>query len=132
MDTDDGAYLVHNELESGKDTAGVPLRLFHYNASAVYKTQLPVISTVFLLHKESNSPRITGTFDVADVSGNVYLSFRYNVVRSAKSAEPICAIWQLDVDELLAGGLSTLPFAPIQRKLVSASKRASCRITACH
>ena len=103
MDTTDGAYLVHNELESGKDTAGVPLRLFHYNASALYKTGLPVVSTVFLLHKESNSPQITGAFDVSDMSGNVYVSFRYNVVR----------VWQLDVDELLAGGVSTLPFAPI-------------------
>lgn len=40
------SYIVHNELESGKDTAGVPLRLFRYNASAVYKTGLSVASTV--------------------------------------------------------------------------------------
>ncbi|MBC8135160.1 MAG: DUF4351 domain-containing protein [Fibrella sp.] len=103
VDTDAGSYLVHNELESGKDTATVPVRLFHYNASAVYKTGLPVVSTVFLLHKKSNSPQITGVFDVTDISGNVYLAFRYNVVR----------VWQLDVDELLAGGIATLPFAPV-------------------
>lgn len=103
VDTDRGAYLVHNELESGKDTADVPLRLFHYNASALYKTGLPVVSTVFLLHKGANSPRINGAFDVPDISGNVYVSFRYNVVR----------VWQLDAGALLAGGLSTLPLAPI-------------------
>ncbi len=122
VDTGGGAsYLVHNELESGKDTATVPLRLFHYNASALYKTGLPVVSTVFLLHKGANSPKITGAFDVPDIDGNVYFSFRYNVVR----------VWQLDPDELLAGGLSVLPFAPMQRKLVSASERASRRRAAC-
>ena len=98
-----GAYLVHNELESGESTTDVPTRLFHYNASIFYKLRLPVVSTVFLLHKESNSPQITGTFDLPDAHGNIYFSFRYNVVK----------VWQLDVDELLTGGLSTLPFAPI-------------------
>ena len=96
-------YLVHNELESGKDTATVPVRLFHYNASVFYKVRLPVVSAVFLLRKESNSPRITGTFDIPDPDGNTYFSFRYNVVR----------VWQLDVDELLVGDLGTLPFAPV-------------------
>ena len=46
------------------------------------------MSTVFLLRKESNSPRVTGTFDIPDADGNTYFSFRYNVVR----------VWQLDVD----------------------------------
>jgi hypothetical protein len=90
-------------MESGKDTVTVPLRLFHYNASAVYKTGLPVVSTVFLLHKGANSPQVSGRFDVPDPTGNAYFSFRYNVVR----------VWQLDVDDLLTGGLSVLPFAPI-------------------
>ena len=103
VDTPEVSYLVHNELESGKDTADVPMRLFHYNASVLYKTRLPVVSTVFLLHKGANSPRITGTFEVPGADGVSYLAFRYNVVR----------VWQLDVDELLGGGLSTLPFAPI-------------------
>ena len=96
-------YLVHNELESGKDTATVPLRLFHYNTLAVYKLRLPVVSTVFLLHKESNSPQITGRFEVTGPDGLPYVSFQYNVVR----------VWQLNVDELLTGDLGTLPLAPI-------------------
>lgn len=104
VDAPERSYLVHNELESGKDTAAVPLRLFHYNASALYKTGLPVVSTVFLLHKGANSPGITGTMDVAGADGVSYLAFRYNVVR----------VWQLDPDDLLdSGGLSLLPFAPI-------------------
>ncbi len=53
--------------------------------------------------RRPHHPRITGTFDVPDISGNIYFAFRYNVVR----------VWQLDVGELLEGALSTLPFAPI-------------------
>ena len=91
----------------------MPLRLFHYNASPYYKLGLLVVSTVFLLHKGSKSPAINGTFDIPDANGMTYFSFRYNVVRSAKSAPPICALWQLDVDELLAGGIAMLPLAPV-------------------
>ena len=104
-------------------TSAIPLRLFHYNVAALHKTRLPVVSTVLLLHKGANSPQITGTLDVAGADGVAYLSFRYNVVRSAKSAEPICAVWQSDVDELLVGGLSTLPFAPISNVRPSAVAR---------
>ena len=103
VETPTFSYLVHNELESGKDTADLPLRLLHYNASVLLKRRLPVVSTVFLLHKGSNSPAITGAFEVPGADGVTYFSFRYNVVR----------VWQLDPDELLAGGLATLPLAPI-------------------
>ena len=103
VDGADGSYLVHNELETGKDTGDIPLRLLRYNAPVLYKMRLPVVSTVFLMHKESNSPQITGALDVPGANRVTYFSFRYNVVR----------VWQLDPDELLAGGLSLLPFAPI-------------------
>jgi hypothetical protein len=48
----DAPYLVHNELESGKDTSRVPDRLFRYNAEADFKFGLPVLSHVFLLRRE--------------------------------------------------------------------------------
>lgn len=98
-------YVMHNELESGKDTATVPVRVYHYNASAFYKLRTPVISNVFLLHKESNSPQITGELTLNGPDGLPYLSFRYNVVR----------VWELDVDQILSGGLGTLPLAPISK-----------------
>src|SRR5882757_9070038 len=44
-------YILHNEFESGKDTSGVPFRLLQYNVNAEAKHRLPVVSTVFLLHK---------------------------------------------------------------------------------
>ena len=31
--------------------------------------------------RRPHHPRITGTFDVPDISGNIYFAFRYNVVR---------------------------------------------------
>ena len=98
-------YCLHNELESGKNTATIPLRLFHYNAAAYYKVQLPIVSTVFLLHKAANSPQITGQFAVNGPDGVPYFTFSYHVVR----------VWELDAERLLSGGLSLLPFAPIAR-----------------
>ena len=103
VDADTGSYLVHNELESGKDTAGVAERLYHYGALAHHKFGLPVVGNVFLMHKESNSPRLTGRFVLRSPVGKPYLLFRYTVIR----------VWQLDVRTVLAGGLATLPLAPI-------------------
>ncbi|MBC7805240.1 MAG: hypothetical protein H7145_03725 [Akkermansiaceae bacterium] len=48
VDAEAGSYLLHNELESGKDTANVAERLYHYGALADYKFGLPVVGDVFL------------------------------------------------------------------------------------
>lgn len=96
-------YLIHNELESGRDTGEVPDRLHHYTALVDRKFGLPVVSSVFLLHRPSNSPRITGRLERKWPDGRVYLTFHYNVI----------CVWQIDQESLLTGGLSLLPFAPI-------------------
>jgi hypothetical protein len=103
VDTAGGSYLVHNELESGKDTADLPLRLFHYNSSTLYKMRLPVVSTVFLLHKGANSPRITGTFEF--LTSVVTFTFR--------SVTTWCGSGNWTLTNCSPGGIATLPFAPI-------------------
>jgi predicted transposase YdaD len=96
-------YILHNEFESGKDTASVPLRALHYSVNAEVKYGLPVVSTVVLLRKGSDSRRITGRFERRGPDGSVYTVFHYHVVK----------IWLTDPESLLTGGLSLLPFAPI-------------------
>jgi hypothetical protein len=96
-------YVLHNELESGHHTHEAPRRMLTYNAIVGGKTGLPVLSTVFVLRRESNSPRLTGTYHARRPDGSAYLTFEYGVVR----------VWELNVTEVLSGGVSTLPFAPI-------------------
>jgi hypothetical protein len=85
-------YLVHNELESGKDTANVPDRLLRYNAEADFKFGLPVLSHVFLLRRESDSPALTGRLKRLRPNRTTYLTFEYEVVR----------VWKLDVEAILS------------------------------
>lgn len=98
-------YCLHAELETGKNIVQAPVRLFHYGAIAFYKLGLPVVSNLFLLRREGNSPTVDGRFVVNGPDNAPYFTFRYNVVR----------VWQLDVEQILSGGLSLLPFAPIAR-----------------
>lgn len=98
-------YVFHTELESGKDTADVPFRLFHYNAGAFYKLRLPIVSNVVLLRREANSPQITGVLTIPGPEGSAYVTFHYNVLR----------VWELDPEILLSGGIGTLPLVPIAR-----------------
>jgi hypothetical protein len=99
----DPPFLVHNELESGKDTARIPDRLYRYNAEVDYKFGLPVLSSVFVLRRESNNPRLTGTLRRLRPDGTAYLHFEYGVVR----------LWEMDVEAILNGGVGTLPLAPL-------------------
>lgn len=95
--------LAHLEFESGKDTSHLPERLLRYNVLLDYRYGLPVESTAILLRRESDSPRLTGRIERTREDGSVYLTFTYNVVR----------LWEIDVSELLASGIGTLPLAPI-------------------
>lgn len=96
-------YIMHNEMESGHDTARAPDRCLRYNVVAEYKLELPVVSTIFALRRESDSPALTGRLVKMTPNSKPYLTFEYGVVR----------VWQMDVESILQGGLGTLPFAPI-------------------
>jgi predicted transposase YdaD len=74
-----------------------------YNTIADYRTGLPVQSIAVLLRPEADSPQLTGQYKRAIPGEEPHAVFRYTVLR----------VWQFPVEQLLRGGLGTLPLAPI-------------------
>jgi hypothetical protein len=64
---------------------------------------LPVESVALLLRPEADGRELSGTVRLERVDGTPYLDFRHRVVRA----------WQQPVEAVLAGGLATLPLAPL-------------------
>jgi len=97
-------WLVHLEFQSSYDPT-LPLRLQRYNILVNYRHRLPVQSMALLLCPDADGPAMTGLLQHRLPDGLIYQEFRYNVVR----------IWERPADEILAGGLATLPLAPLAR-----------------
>ncbi|HEX8204387.1 MAG TPA: hypothetical protein VF590_28165, partial [Isosphaeraceae bacterium] len=95
-------WLLHVELQSGPDRA-LPRRLLRSNVLLDLRHDLPVLSVAVLLRPEANSPDLTGVLRRQLPAGDVTQEFRYRVVRA----------WQRPVDQVLEGGLGTLPLAPL-------------------
>jgi len=96
-------YVLHLDFQAGHDSAQLPPRLLKYNVIAEDRIGLPVRSVAVLLRPEADSPQVTGILERGLPDEEPNLVFRYGVVR----------VWQLPVERLLAGGLGTLPLAPI-------------------
>jgi predicted transposase YdaD len=113
-------YILHIEFQSGHNGNEVPERLLRYNALVVAKYKLPVISSVILLRKQADSPRLTGVLtiesprsieEVDETSAESqekipYLTFNYRIIR----------VWELPVEKLLQGGAALLPLAPLANR----------------
>lgn len=97
-------WLVHIELQASYDRE-LPARTLQYNVLLHRRHRLPVQSVILLLRPEADGPRMTGTLNLEIPGGDRYLSFCYNTVR----------LWEEPVDALLAGGVGTLPLAPLTR-----------------
>ena len=97
-------WLVHLEFQSSYDPT-LPLRLQRYNILVNYRHRLPVQSMALLLCPDADGPAMTGLLQHRLPDGLIYQEFRYNVVRT----------WERQADEILAGGLATLPLAPLAR-----------------
>ena len=95
-------WLVHIEFQSGYDPS-LPLRLQRYNVLVNYRHRLPVLSVALLLCRDADGPALSGLLQQSLPDGLVYHEFRYNVVRT----------WERPCSEILAGGLATLPLAPL-------------------
>jgi predicted transposase YdaD len=96
-------YLLHLDFVAGHDAAALPLKLNVRNTLLEYRHGLPVLSVAVLLRPEADSPALTGERRRALSGEEPYNHFRYEVVR----------VWRLDAEQLLTGGLGTLPLAPI-------------------
>jgi len=94
-------YIAHFELQSGAD-AYLDLRVLLYNALLRWRHKVPVISVVILLRPAASPAAVTGrVLDLAHPESQ--LDFRYKIIR----------VWEQPAEALLAGGIGTLPLAPI-------------------
>lgn len=100
---DDPEYLFHLDFETGHFHAELPLRLRLYNSVFAYRHRRAVLSVVVLLRPEADSPQWTGLLESSLPGEPALATLRYQVIR----------VWRLDPELLLAGGIGTLPLAPI-------------------
>jgi hypothetical protein len=96
-------YLLHFDFQSGHDSAMLPPRLRLYNSVLDYRHDRLVLSVAVVLRPEADSPQLTGTLQRALPGQEPIALLRYRVLR----------VWHLPVDQLLAGGVGTLPLAPV-------------------
>lgn len=81
----------------------LPPRLRLYNSVLDYRHDRLVLSVAVLLRPEADSPRLTGVSQRRFPGQEPIALLRYRVLR----------VWQLPVEFVLAGGVGTLPLAPI-------------------
>jgi predicted transposase YdaD len=102
---DNPEYLLHLDFEAGHFHSDLPLRLRLYNSVFEYRHQRVVLSVPVLLRPEADSPQWNGLLQ-RGLPGEAPLStLRYEVIR----------VWDLPVEQLLAGGIGTLALAPISK-----------------
>lgn len=95
-------WLLHLEFQSGHDVS-LLLRTLHYNIILFIRHGLPVRIVIVLLSEDADRSSITGTLRHRLPDTGVYLEFHYEVAR----------VWEKSVEDVLAGGLGTLPLAPL-------------------
>jgi predicted transposase YdaD len=97
-------WIIHNEFEASYKV-DAPLKGLRYSVLARYRHGLPVQTIFILLRPEADGPAMSGKLEEELPDGTKYLLFEYTVVR----------VWELPVEQILAGDLVTLPLAPIAR-----------------
>lgn len=95
------AYVAHFEFQSGVDV-DLDRRILLYNVLLRWRHGLPVRSVVLLLRPEARSGRVRGRVEELAGPGD-RLDFAYTLL----------PVWEQPVGPVLAGGLGTLPLAPI-------------------
>jgi hypothetical protein len=95
-------WLLHLEMQAGPDRR-LGGRMLKYNVLLHDRHDLPVQSVAVLLRPKADTPGITGIVQRHLPDGLCYHEFHYDVVR----------VWQQPVESILAGGLGTLPLAPL-------------------
>jgi hypothetical protein len=95
-------WLIHVEFQTRHDRK-LPLPVLRYNTLLSYRHGLPVHSMAVLLHRAADGDDLDGVLRLSSPDGRCGLEFHYHVVR----------VWELDLENLLAGGIGTLPLAPL-------------------
>jgi predicted transposase YdaD len=119
---DDPPWLLHLELQASHEVA-MPRRLLRYNVLLAERHGLPVSSAVILLRPEAKAAALTGWHRDRHRLDNREHRFPYHVVR----------LWRQPVEDILTGGIGTLPLAPLaavrRHDLPGVLHRMSDRIT---
>jgi predicted transposase YdaD len=100
---DEPEYLLHLDFEAGHFRSELPLRLRLYNSVFEYRHRRLVLSASVLLRPEADSPQWNGLLERGFPGEVPRSTLRYEVIR----------VWELSVEQLLAGGVGTLALAPI-------------------
>jgi hypothetical protein len=95
-------WLLHLEMESSYK-AEMSEHLFWHHALLAHRQKMLVRSIVLLLRPAADSPRWTGEYLQGFPNESPHLRFSYRVLR----------VWELATAQVLAGGLGTLPLAPL-------------------
>lgn len=96
------SYIAHLEFQASYDRT-MAERMLRYNVLLRYRHGLPVQSVVVLLRGEADGLALTGILRDDTPHPDGFIHFGYRVVR----------VWQTPVENLLSGGLATLPLAPL-------------------
>jgi predicted transposase YdaD len=97
-------YLIHLDFQSGHDSSELPELLHTRSALLYHRHRLLVRSVAVLLRREADSATaLTEKLELGFDGEEPYDTFRYQVLR----------VWELPPAQLLQGGLSSLPLAPI-------------------
>ena len=95
-------WLAHVEFQTSHET-NFPRRLLRYNSLLDDRHNLPAWSIVVLLREQADGDDLSGIYHRSIPGSPNHLEFHYQVVRT----------WQQPVESVLAGGIGTLPLAPI-------------------
>lgn len=94
--------IVQMEVQASYD-AQLPGRALLYNVLLGHRTGEPVWTVVLLLRPDADGPAMTGRVARHSPHGRPCLEFEYHVLR----------VWELTVDEILAGGPGVWALAPL-------------------
>ena len=97
-------WVVDINFQSGPDQ-DLEARVLLYHALLHYRYRVPVHSVVVLLRPVADPWQLTGKLRYAGRPRKSKMDFAYEVIR----------LWRQPVQRLLAGGLGTLPLAPLGR-----------------
>jgi predicted transposase YdaD len=95
-------YLVNVELQSSHDSDLVETPWFR-QAALYRRHRLPVLTVLVLLRRESNSPSLSGVFEICMPDGWCTNRYNYRVVR----------LWEESPGPYLTAGVNLVPLAPL-------------------
>lgn len=96
-------WLLSVDFQAGHNTLAKLPDLLLYNSALFRRHHLLVHSLLVLLHPGADSPRLTGLYERGFPGEPFDVALRYRVVR----------LWQLPLEQLLAGGLAAVALAPL-------------------